>query len=70
MERTTLEVIAPSVEEALARGLEQLAVSEDRVDLEVLDEGTRGFLGFGARQVRVRLTLKSADEPDRPAPIS
>ena len=66
MERTTLEVIAPSVEEALARGLEQLAVSEDRVDLEVLDEGTRGFLGFGARQVRVRLTLKSADEPDRP----
>lgn len=58
MERTTLEVIAPSVEEALARGLEQLSVPQDRVEVEILDEGTRGFLGFGARQVRVRLTLK------------
>lgn len=63
MERTTLEVIAPSVEEALARGLEQLSVSQDMVDLEVLDEGNRGFLGFGARQVRVRLTLKQTGDP-------
>ena len=59
MERTTLEIIAPSVEEALARGLEQLGLEKDQVDLEVIDEGNRGFLGFGARQVRVRLTVKS-----------
>jgi spoIIIJ-associated protein len=63
MERTTLEVIAPSVEEALAQGLEQLGVSEDQVDVEVVDEGNRGFLGFGARQVRVRLSLKVDGEP-------
>lgn len=68
MERTTLEVIAPSVEEALARGLEQLGVPKDMVDVEVLDEGTRGFLGIGSRQVRVRLSLKSADE--KPAATS
>ncbi len=61
MERTTLEVIAPSIEEALARGLEQLGVTAEQVDLEVLDEGNRGFLGFGARQVRVRLSLKNAE---------
>jgi spoIIIJ-associated protein len=66
MERTTLEVIAPSVEEAIANGLEQLAVTEDRVDVEVIDEGNRGFLGLGARQVRIRLTLKPADAPDGP----
>ena len=64
MERTTLEVIAPSVEEALARGLEQLGVPEDQVELEVLDEGNRGFLGFGARQVRVRLSIKTAGGSD------
>jgi len=63
MERTTLEIIAPSVEEALARGLEQLGVSKEMVDVDVLDEGTRGFLGLGSRQVRVRLSLKSADAP-------
>lgn len=66
MERTTLEVIAPSVEEALADGLQQLGVTEDQVELEVIDEGNRGFLGFGARQVRVRLSLKVAGE-SRPA---
>jgi spoIIIJ-associated protein len=67
MERTTLEIIAPSVEEALTRGLEQLGVSKDRVDVEVLDEGTRGFLGIGSRQVRIRLTLKPADESPEPS---
>jgi len=61
MERTTLEIIAPNVEEAIARGLEQLGVPKDMVDVDVLDEGARRFLGFGSRQVRVRLTLKSAD---------
>jgi spoIIIJ-associated protein len=68
MKRTTLEIIAPNVEEAVARGLEQLGVSKEMVDVDVLDEGTRRFLGFGSRQVRVRLTLKSADE--KPAAAS
>lgn len=69
MERTTLEVIAPSVEEALARGLEQLSVPQDMVEMEILDEGTRGFLGFGARQVRVRLTLKQEAGPETPPSV-
>lgn len=60
MERTTLEIIAPSVEEAVARGVEQLGISPDMVEVEILDEGAKGFLGFGSRQVRVRLTLKHA----------
>src|SRR5688572_13250460 len=68
MKRTTLEIIAPNVEEAVARGLEQLGVPKEMVDVDVLDEGTRRFLGFGSRQVRVRLTLKSADE--KPAAAS
>jgi spoIIIJ-associated protein len=65
MERTTLEIIAPSVDEAIARGLEQLTVSRDLVELEVLDEGTRGFLGLGAREARIRLTLKAVDAPEQ-----
>lgn len=72
MERTTLEVIAPTIEEALSRGLEQLGVSKDMVDVDVLDEGSRGFLGLGSRQVRIRLTLKSGEEkaPEAVASIS
>jgi spoIIIJ-associated protein len=62
MERTTLEVIAPSVEEAVSRGVEQLGVPREMINVDVLDEGSKGFLGLGGRQVRVRLTLKSAGE--------
>lgn len=56
-QKTTLEIIAPSVEEAVERGLDQLGLPKDAVSVEVLDEGQSGFLGLGARQVRVRLTL-------------
>ena len=59
-ERTTLEKIAPNVEEAIAQGLAELGLGKDAVDVEVLDEGSRGLLGIGGRQARVRLTVKLA----------
>ncbi|KPL84287.1 hypothetical protein SE15_03905 [Thermanaerothrix daxensis] len=62
-ERTTLEVIAPTVEEAIARGLNQLGLSQDQVEVEVLDPGSRGFLGIGSRHARVKLSVKAAGEP-------
>jgi spoIIIJ-associated protein len=70
MERTTLEVIAPSVEEAIIRGVEQLGVPRELMDVEVLDEGSKGFLGFGSRQVRVRLTLKPVEASLQAEPAS
>jgi spoIIIJ-associated protein len=60
MERTTLEVIAPSVEDAVNQGLDQLGLPRETVDVEVLDAGSHGFLGIGGRQVRVRLTVKDS----------
>jgi len=61
MTRTTLEVIAPTVEEAISRGMDQLGVSRDLLDIVVLDEGSKGFLGIGSRQVRLRLTVKEIE---------
>jgi len=58
LEKTTLEIIAPTTDEAIANGLKQLGLNEDQVDIEVLDSGSRGLLGIGGRQSRVRLTLK------------
>ncbi|NOZ00084.1 MAG: KH domain-containing protein [Chloroflexi bacterium] len=65
-ERTTLEVIAPTVEEAISQGLAQLGLPAEAVSVEVLDSGGKGFLGLGGRQVRVRLTL-NADPETAPA---
>ncbi len=56
-ERTTLEIIAPTVEEALQQGLAQLGLTADAVSIEVLDSGTKGLFGLGGRQVRVRLSV-------------
>ncbi len=57
-ERTTLEIIAPSVEEAIEKGLTDLGVARDAVDVEVLDAGSRGLFGLGSRQARIRLSVK------------
>ena len=59
-ERTILEVIAPTIEEAIARGLADLGLPQEAVDVEILDPGSRGLLGIGSRQVRVRLMIKAA----------
>lgn len=65
-EKTTLEVIAPSVEEAVAKGLNQLGLREEEVEVEVLDAGSRGFLGLGSRQARVRLWIKEKESSQTP----
>jgi len=66
--RTSLEVIAPSVEEAIRRGAEELGIPEDAFEVEVLDEGSKGLFGLGTRQARVRLTMRaSAGEVESPA---
>lgn len=60
--RVSLEEFGASVDEAIARGLEELGIGEDQVDIEILDEGSRGVLGLGSRQARVRLTVKGESE--------
>jgi spoIIIJ-associated protein len=56
-ETTTLEIIAPTVEEAIAQGLAQLGLTADAVSVAVLDTGNKGLFGLGKPQVRVRLTV-------------
>jgi spoIIIJ-associated protein len=58
-EKTTLEVIAPTVEDAVQKGLSQLNLPQDAVEVEVLDAGSRGLFGLGSRQARIRLTIKT-----------
>jgi spoIIIJ-associated protein len=62
-QKTTLEIIAPTVEEAIARGLSELGLTADAVSVEVLDAGNKGLFGFGKTQVRVRLTVNPPGGP-------
>jgi spoIIIJ-associated protein len=58
-ERTKLEVIAPSVEEAVEKGLNDLGLTRDDVEVEILDEGKRGLFGLSTRQARIALKIKT-----------
>lgn len=69
-----VEIRAPSVSEAIQKGLIQLGVTRDDVKIEVLSEGSRGILGLiGAEDARVRLRFRRprARQPEpepEPAP--
>ncbi len=63
-QRATLEIIAPTVEEAIERGLADLNLSREAVEVEVLDSGSKGLLGIGSRQARVRLTVRPTSSQD------
>ena len=56
--RPTLEKIAPTIEEAIDNGLEELGLPREAVDIEILDEGNKGLFGLGSRQARVLLIIK------------
>lgn len=67
--RTSLEIIAPSVEDAIQQGLQELGVPSANVQIDILDEGSRGLFGIGARQARVRLTIKEGPQPVASSPV-
>lgn len=69
-QKTTLEIIAPSVEDAIEQGLDQLGLPRDAVSVDVIDEGKSGFLGVGNRQVRVRLTINDGSSENEVKPES
>ena len=65
---TAIEVTAPSVEEALQKGLEKLGLTAADVSMDLLDSGAKGFLGMGQREVRVKLTVHAKSEDDQRDP--
>ena len=54
-----VERSAPSVEEAVESALDELGVSEQEAQVEILQEPQRGLLGFGAQEAKVRVRLRS-----------
>ncbi|SDJ55888.1 RNA-binding cell elongation regulator Jag/EloR [Salimicrobium halophilum] len=53
-----LTATGATVEEAVQSALSDLQTTEDKVDVDVLDEGKKGFLGFGAKPAIVKVTKK------------
>jgi spoIIIJ-associated protein len=63
MRSRNLEVTGKTVEEAVEQALRQLGVPRSEVEIVVLKEGRIGFLGFGAEDAVVRVSLRQEERP-------
>lgn len=61
------EFNASSVEEAVAKASAYLEIPADELPYEVVDEGSEGFLGLGARDARIKVDLPSESDPSKTA---
>ncbi|MBR6400646.1 MAG: protein jag [Firmicutes bacterium] len=53
----SVEIVGKSISEAVEEGAAKLGVGLSDVEFTVIDEGSRGFLGLGARPTRVKVYL-------------
>jgi len=54
----TIEKSAKTVDLAVEEALKVLKVSRDDVDVEIIDAGSKGFIGLGAKPARVVVTVR------------
>ncbi len=54
--------IGATVKEAVSLALHKLGKTPEQVDVEVLQKGKKGFLGFGSRPAEVRVTVKDVQK--------
>jgi spoIIIJ-associated protein len=60
-----IEKEAKTVSEAIINACDALGVTREGVDVEVLEEGSKGVLGIGSKNARVRITVKRTDVSEK-----
>ncbi|SFH89975.1 RNA-binding cell elongation regulator Jag/EloR [Pisciglobus halotolerans] len=60
MDRYTAK--APTVEEAINKGLRALGIGKEEASIEIIEEGKKGFLGIGQKDAIVRVRSRVAEK--------
>ena len=60
----SIRVSAKTVDDAITEALIQLGVTSDRLEYEVIEKGSPGFLGIGMKQAVIEARRKPEPEPD------
>lgn len=66
-----ITVSAKTLDDAITEALIQLGVTSDRLEYDVIEKGSSGFLGIGAKQavIRARRKIEKVEEPEEPVVI-
>ncbi|KOR26422.1 RNA-binding cell elongation regulator Jag/EloR [Clostridium sp. L74] len=60
-----IEMTGKTIEEAIDHGLKKLNTSKDKVEIKIIDEGSKGFLSFiGTRPAKIEMKLKKDYEKE------
>ncbi len=57
-----IEVTAKTVDDAITEGLIKLGTTSDKVEYEVIEKGSSGFLGIGSKPAVIKIRKKSTME--------
>lgn len=60
----TVEKKGKNAEEAIKAALEELNCERDQVEIEIVEEGSKGFMGLGAKPALVKVTLTVIVRPE------
>ena len=55
-----IEVSAKTVNDAITEACQKLSVTSDKLEYEVVEEGTSGFLGIGSKPAVIKAKVKSS----------
>jgi len=58
MEKEYIEVSAKTVNEAITEACRKLSVTSDKLEWEVIEEGSAGFLGIGSKMAVIKAAVK------------
>lgn len=70
MEKEKIIVRDTTVDKAISKGLEQLELGSQDVDIEIISEGKKGLFGFGSKEAVVEMTPKNLPELREPGNIA
>ncbi len=60
------EFSAKTVDEAITKACLDFETSSENLEIQVLFEGSSGFLGFGAKPARINVRRKEVSLPEEP----
>ena len=65
-----IEVSGKTVDDAITEACQKLEVTSDRLDYEVIEKGSTGFLGFGNKPAIIKARIKSEENKKAPEAAS